>query len=99
MSEWWELSEEEIADDPHAQAARQIAYVNTFYNSREGNTVLLDIKRLCESLDTHDAGRVALLLLMASIRQRAGANVQTELAMIEAEASAIEFDSLEEGDG
>ena len=101
--EWWELTEEEMADDKHAQAARQIAYVNTFYGSREGNTVLLDIKRKATKDYTPYSSEGSMALqamesLITYIRACSGANVTTELAMIEAEAGAIEFENLEEGE-
>ena len=98
MLEWWLLPEDELIRGSPAYLARQQDYVETFYKHSDGNHVLLDVKRLCGSIDTTPEGRIALIQLYNTIRQRAGGNSGTELAMIEAEGSAIEFEQIEEGE-
>ena len=97
--QWWELAEDEIAEDREAQRARQHAYASIFYSTTDGNHVLLDIKHCCQSNDVGYEGRVVLLRLYNTIRKRAGASVYSELAMIEAEANTLEFETLEEEEG
>lgn len=88
MKQWWQMSADELAGDEDAQQARQVAYFNTFYGTDEGRQVLVDLKNVLYELASARRN-VGFVEVYQMIRASAGANNDTEKAMVDAEATAI----------
>lgn len=86
---WWQLSQEEIAQDEGAQEARRLAYFNTFYGHEEGRQVLLDVQQLCYAGADSPEAALARIRLYHEIRARAGIDRDAEKSAIDAEAKSI----------
>ena len=91
MEGWWLLSPEELADNYEARLAKQQAYHNFLFGSTECQVVTNDIRELCFS-----SGKVELIEFYNLLRNNAGRTRITELAMIKAEAKAIEPEEQEQ---
>lgn len=92
MKEWWEIPHDVLSKHQAMSEERAIAYYNTFYVGASGQQVLLDIKAMCMSLGTTCEQTEALMALYDRIREAAGGHTpQTEIAMIQAEAAAIQI--------
>lgn len=89
VTEWWQLSEEQLAENAEAQVAKQVAYWNTFYGRDESREVLLDIQRRCYSHNGSSDAILALIELFNDIRANCGASLVSEKAAIDAEAGSI----------
>lgn len=89
MSNWWELTEEEIVEDADAIVARALVYFNTLYSSDDGRRFLVDLGRLCYAEGNTPVETVALIRLFHTIKARAGLAEDGEMAAIEAEAKSI----------
>jgi hypothetical protein len=91
MSEWWEMSEAEIAADADARLNRQFAYQSALFDSQVGRTVLYDVRNMCYRLGDTSEQTVALLALFWEICARAGANTpECGMAALKAQAEAID---------
>ena len=87
MSEqWWKLDEAFLASNAEAQAAKQLAYYNTFYGSVYGREVLLDVTRLCFQLMPTAEATLARIRLLDQIKVNCGIGSEQEMAAIEAES-------------
>lgn len=91
MAEWYELTEEELAEDEDAQLAKQLAHYNTFYATEHGREVLLGLQRECHAMNDPVAS-VALISLYNRIRSNCGVNTFVEMRAIEAEAKYIDLE-------
>lgn len=90
--EWWQLSPEEIAQNPEAVKLRKLAYYNTFYASEEGRQVLLDMKKMCYNNSLSPDGLIATIQLFETIRGKAGLTIDSDMAAISAEAGSVNFE-------
>lgn len=88
-TEWWKLSKEQLADDAEAQAAKQVAYFNTFYGSDEGRQVAYDLTHICFTPQTEMAGTLGRIALLGEIKANCGFNEDSQMAAIEAEGKSI----------
>jgi hypothetical protein len=87
---WWEMTDEQIADDPDALMSRQTAYASVLYESEVGRAVMLDIRSMCYTPGCLPEQRIALIELYNEIRRRAGGETkQAEMAMLSAELRTL----------
>ncbi len=84
--QWWQLDEAFLASNAEAQAAKQLAYYQTFYGSRQGREVLLDVTRLCSQLMPTAEATMARVRLLDQIKVNCGIGSEQEMAAIEAES-------------
>ncbi len=92
MASWWKMTPEELADSPDEQLEKQIDYYNVFFGSARGRRVLADIRNMCYDSSLGEVELVALICLYRGIRMNAGGGTrETEKAMIDAEAKAIQI--------
>ena len=85
---WWELDEEELAQDEEAREEKQAAHYNTFYATESGREVLLNLQRVCYA-GNDPVAAVALIRLFNQIRADCGVNTFVEMQAIKAEAQYI----------
>ncbi len=90
--EWWKVKTEDLNEEQ--AEAKRLAYYNTFFGSPEGRQVLLDLQR--ESYKLWPVGSapssdavIARIDFLQEIRANCGANVESEMAAIEAEGKTI----------
>ena len=82
--EWWQLNEKELSSNGEAQAAKQVAYFNTFFGSDEAMQVLLDLTAECSKRvgsSDYTQGRLDVLDL---IRANCGVGPDAEMAGLKA---------------
>lgn len=90
MSEWYELSEADLAANGEALKAKQLAYYNTFYASDESRAVLADLRRRCNSSGGMEP--VAILAIIEFLSYiRASCGIRSEKDVIDAEAETVSF--------
>jgi len=90
MAQWWELTDNEIAENEEALLAKQSAYYNTFFGTEEGQQVLLDLKAHCYEAPQETAeAQLALIRLYYTIIVSCGGTIHSAKAAIEAEGNSI----------
>ena len=87
--DWWKLDEQRLAQDEEAQAAKLLAYYNTFYGSDQGRQVLFDLTNYCFADVGEPIEVLARIRLLAIIKANCGFNQDSQMAAIEAESKSI----------
>lgn len=93
---WWELTEEQIANNPIEAQLRYCAYFNTFMASDEGRAVLYDLMResgmlAIENLQKNPDNAMKYAVLsefIAKIKRKCGIESMMDVIKAEAQISA-----------
>lgn len=96
MSNWWQMTDDDVEAEPQTQLDRQRAHRQTFMVALHGKHVFANMRRMAftysvpgASVSEEAVGRMALVDFMDRIRELCG--VEDELAVIDAEAQASQF--------
>lgn len=89
MSNWWELSEEEIAEDSEARTERAADYFNSFYAEDGSKHVLMDIEKICYKRKADSEATLATIELFHQLKKRAGITITGEMSALSAEADSL----------